>query len=108
MDPANLYAVPCLKGQKDIKNWVLKRQKRWIEEMERTSESLRGRIAELETYLPIEVTAGKTPYVGHKQLIIGRSTDPEDGANSTALPFFCSTNASHLQHLLPPGQQRRR
>lgn len=57
------------------RQWLLARQKRRIDEMEKTAETLRSRIAELEAHLPPEAAAEKPPYVGLKQLIIGRGDD---------------------------------
>lgn len=57
------------------RQWLLTRQRRRIVELERTSESLRGRIAELEARIPAEPPAEQRPYVGLKQLILGRDSD---------------------------------
>lgn len=61
------------------RQWLLAKQKRRIDEMEKTAESLRGRIAELEMQLPPEATAEKPPYVGLKELMIGRTADADKG-----------------------------
>lgn len=58
------------------RQWLLTRQKRRIVELEKTSASLRGRITELETHIPAEEAEEQRPYVGLKQLIIGK-----DGQN---------------------------
>lgn len=56
--------------------WQLARQKRRIEELERTGEDQRGRIAELESHIPAGTAAAEPrPYVGLKQLIAGRGDD---------------------------------
>lgn len=60
------------------KQWLLKRQKSRINEMEKTTESLRSRILELEALVPAETSAEQRPYVGLKQLIVGRSGDSGD------------------------------
>lgn len=62
------------------RQWLLTRQKRRIEELEKTSESLRGRIAEVETRIPAETAVEQRPYVGLKQLILGRSSDSTTSA----------------------------
>jgi uncharacterized integral membrane protein len=56
--------------------WRLARQKRHIEELERTAKEQHCRIAELERHIPAEVaTAEQRPYVGLKQLIVGGRGD---------------------------------
>lgn len=64
------------------RQWLLAKQKRRIDEMEKAAGSLRGRIAELETQLPPEATAEKPSYVGLKELIVGRKADADDGQPS--------------------------
>ncbi|CAG4883749.1 conserved protein of unknown function [Georgfuchsia toluolica] len=64
------------------RQWLLARQKRRIDEMEKTAASLRDRITELETHLSPEATAEKPPYVGLKQLIIGLGNESADGSRT--------------------------
>ncbi|MFY9328592.1 MAG: lipopolysaccharide assembly protein LapA domain-containing protein [Georgfuchsia sp.] len=64
------------------RQWFLARQKRQIVELEKTSESLRSRIAELEARIPAGEAAEPPPYVGLKQLILGRGSS--DSATSPA------------------------
>lgn len=63
--------------------WRLARQKRRIEELEKTCDGQRSRIAELESHIPAAAAAAPPPYVGLKQLIAGRETDaPPDPEHS--------------------------
>jgi len=66
--------------------WQLARQKRRIEDLEKTCNDQRGRIADLEAHIPAEMAASAAPlpYVGLKSLIIGRSggTPDEPGPRS--------------------------
>jgi uncharacterized integral membrane protein len=57
------------------RQWLLSRQKRRIEELERNDESQRRRIAELEAHVPAEPAPAPPPYVGLKQLIAGEKID---------------------------------
>lgn len=61
------------------RQWLLTRQRRRIDEMEKTAKVLRERITELETHLPPDVAAEPPPYVGLKQLIMGRGGDTTGG-----------------------------
>ncbi|MFY9326923.1 MAG: LapA family protein [Georgfuchsia sp.] len=61
------------------RQWLVKRQKHMINEMEKTTESLRSRITELETQIPAAAEAEQPPYIGLKQLIIGHSDDSAGG-----------------------------
>ncbi|TBR08053.1 MAG: LapA family protein [Rugosibacter sp.] len=62
------------------RQWQLSRQKRSIEELEKTCTTLRSRIGELEAHLPPEAAAEPPPYVGLKQIILGRGNDPSDAS----------------------------
>ena len=57
--------------------WQLARHKRHIQELERTGEEQRRRIAELESHIPVasEAAAEPRPYVGLKQIIASRGGD---------------------------------
>src|SRR5512143_1029547 len=58
------------------RQWRLSRQKRRIDDLERTCTGQRQRIAELEARLPDSAAAAKPPaFVGLKQLIVGRGGD---------------------------------
>ncbi|OHC63383.1 MAG: hypothetical protein A2045_03555 [Rhodocyclales bacterium GWA2_65_20] len=59
--------------------WQLARQKRRIEELERTGDEQRGRIVELENHIPAEaaevMVEPPRSYVGLKQIIASRGGD---------------------------------
>jgi uncharacterized integral membrane protein len=58
------------------RQWRLSRQKRRIDELEKTCDDQRRHIADLETQLPEpQSTAKPSSYVGLKELITGRDND---------------------------------
>lgn len=65
------------------RQWQATRLRRRIQELEKTCETQRSRIAELESQVPAQPIASEAkPYVGLKQLIIGNTEDSADGNRS--------------------------
>jgi putative membrane protein len=62
--------------------WRLSRQRRQIEQLEKTAETQRQHIAELEKLVPADTegAASSRPYVGLKELIVGRNDGHDDKA----------------------------
>ena len=59
--------------------WQLARQKRRIEDLERTCNGQLSRIADLERRIPAEQAAEPRPYVGLKQIVLGTGdSDKQD------------------------------
>ncbi|MBK7357348.1 LapA family protein [Propionivibrio sp.] len=64
--------------------WLMKRQKRRIEELEKTCDGQRKRIADLESHLPAEQAAPESrPYAGLMQLIGNREEETNDESRHT-------------------------
>jgi uncharacterized integral membrane protein len=65
------------------RQWRLSRQKRRIDDLEKTCDDQRQRIADLEAQVPEATPAAKpSSYVGLKQLITGRDTDSRQDADT--------------------------
>jgi uncharacterized integral membrane protein len=64
------------------RQWRLSRQQRQIEQFEKTVETQRQHIAQLEARLPADAdtTSASRPYVGLKELIVGSGGAPDDKA----------------------------
>lgn len=70
------------------RQWTIGRQNKRIEELERTQESLKNEVADLQRRIPTDQAspvAAPPPYVGLKQLIVGRTeSGPSDEASPEA------------------------
>ncbi len=64
------------------RQWQTSRLRRQIQDLEKTSELQRSRIAELERQIPANAeTENPKPYVGLKQLLVGESETLPDNRN---------------------------
>ena len=64
--------------------WQLARQKRRIENLEKTCDGQLSRIADLERHVPAEETTEPRPYVGLKQIVLTTSgSDIQDPPSRT-------------------------
>ncbi len=63
--------------------WQLARQKRRIEDLEKTCDGQLSRIADLERHIPADDAAESRPYVGLKQIVLGSTgSDKQDSPSS--------------------------
>ncbi|MFZ1444914.1 MAG: LapA family protein [Candidatus Dechloromonas phosphoritropha] len=62
------------------RQWLVARQKRRVEELERDNELQKAHIAKLEesSGAPGDISASPPPYVGLKQIVMSRQGDPAD------------------------------